>query len=358
MDFLDKIFLDNSFRNYLIVAGSIIIAFLFKKFLSRYIAAVLYKLFRGLWGNVEKQYFVDLVLEPMEFFLLILVTVFSIDKLNFPTAWFYKIYGTDTETVLEKIGIGIIIISLIWLLLRLIDFIAIVLQRKADLTDDQNDNQLIVFFKDFFKVLLVMLGVLAVIKFCLNKPIGPLITGLGLAGAAIALASKESLENIIASFVIFFDKPFSTGDTVKVQGIVGTVERIGLRSTRIRTAEKTLVTVPNKQMVDSIVDNYSMRTERRAEIKLELSSKTSVEAAETLIKGVRKLLEEKPQDIDSYTVFLKEITKAGLLINAEYFTQPISMENFDLLKEEINFSIIKMMEENNIDFAKGLLHEL
>jgi MscS family membrane protein len=79
-------------------------------------------------------------------------------------------------------------------------------------------------------------------------------------GAALALAARESLENIIASFIIFFDKPFVTGDNLKIQQVTGTVERIGLRSTRIRTADKTLVSVPNKQMVDSIVDNLSMRT--------------------------------------------------------------------------------------------------
>ncbi|MFX4531874.1 mechanosensitive ion channel domain-containing protein, partial [Acinetobacter baumannii] len=90
------------------------------------------------------------------------------------------------------------------------------------------------FFKDFFKVLIVINGILMIIHFSLHKNIGNLLTGLSIVGAALALATRESLENLIASFIIFFDKPFSAGDLVKVHAFTGVVEKIGLRSTRIR----------------------------------------------------------------------------------------------------------------------------
>ena len=96
-------------------------------------------------------------------------------------------------------------------------------------------------------------------RFVLNFNISNLITGLSIITAAVALATRESLENLIASFIIFFDKPFTMGDLVKVENITGNVERIGLRSTRIRTDQKTFITVPNKKMVDSILDNLSLR---------------------------------------------------------------------------------------------------
>src|SRR5947199_7989880 len=118
----------------------------------------------------------------------------------------------------------------------------------------QAESQLIFFFKDFFKVIVVILGIVLILKFCFNAHIGQLITGLSIVGAALALAAKESLENLIASLIIFFDKPFTVGDLVSVNNYKGFIERIGLRSTRIRTPEKTLVVVPNKQMVDSILD--------------------------------------------------------------------------------------------------------
>jgi MscS family membrane protein len=350
MDFLEQIFLNNTVKAYAIVLGTILLAVLLKKYLSRYIAAVFYRLFTRIWGMVERKHFIDLVVEPIEFFVLMLVTVFSIDKLNFPDEWKYKIYGTSTEAIFEKTGIAIIILSFTWLLLRLIDFIALVLEHKADLTDDQSDNQLIVFFKDFFKVLLVIAGLLAILKFCFNQAIGPLVTGLGIAGAAIALASKESLENIIASFIIFFDKPFVTGDMLKVHDITGTVERIGLRSTRIRTTEKTLVSVPNKQMVDSIVDNHTMRTLMRGEVKLQLATQTRSAETEKTVAEILAILQQHEQ-IEEPAVFVKDISRSGVTVMVEYFCQPLPAAAFDGLKQEVNIGIKKILEENKIVFA-------
>jgi MscS family membrane protein len=352
MDFLDKIYFDNTIRSYLMVGGTILIAVLLKRYLSRYIAFLFYKLAKRVWNVLDKKSFFDLVVEPLEWFLLISITVFALDKLNFPDILEYKIYGHETDDILSRLGTGIIIISFIWLLLRLIDFVACVLKEQARDSSDTRDNQLITFFRDFLKVIIGLIGILLIVKACFNQHIGNLLTGLSLVGAALALAAKESLENLIASFIIFFDKPFFTGDTLKVNGITGKVEKIGLRSTRIRTVEKTLITIPNKQMVDSIVDNLSMRTNRRAEIRLELSTKTTLLLAQTFIDSLKKLLQEhNDQTIVSSSVFLKEVSKSSLLIVMEYFTTHISLEEFDVLKQQVNFSIKKIMEENNIELA-------
>ncbi len=351
MDFFNTIYFDNSVKSYCIVGGTILLMLILKRFVSRYIASVLFRITHRIWKNVEQKSFVDLVVEPLEWFLLILIAVFSIDKLNFPTAWEYKIYGHGTDEILSKLGIGIIIISFTWLLLRMIDFIALVLEQKASRTDDKNKDQLVVFFRDFLKVIIATAGLLMLIKACFNQHIGNLLTSLSIVGAVLALAAKESLENLIASFIIFFDKPFTAGDTLKVNTVTGTVERIGLRSTRIRTADKTLVTVPNKQLVDSAVDNWSMRTQRRAEIKLELSPNTAIATATGFIAAVKNLLLNKKEDISSSSVHLTELNKNGLLIIIEYFTQPILLEAFNTIKEEINIDLKKIMEEQQLTMA-------
>ena len=180
---------------------------------------------------------------------------------------------------------------------------------------------------------------------------GNLLTGLSIVGAAIALGAKESLENLIASFIIFLDKPFFAGDTVKVNNITGKVEKIGLRSTKILTADKTLVTIPNKQMVDSIVDNWSMRTHRRAEIILELSVKTPVDKVENIIEEIKKILQSNNRQLSPYSVFLKELGKNGITIIIEYFTETIPLSEFDALKQHINLEIKKILESNEVVFA-------
>jgi MscS family membrane protein len=353
MHFLDTLYFNNTLKAYLIVSGIIIFVLLFKRYLSRYLASLVYKIANRILKNINKQDFCDLVIEPIEWFVVIMVSVFSIDKLNFPLALNFSIYGHSSQDIITRIGPGIMIMAFTWLLLRLIDFIATVLEQKANQTDDAKDNQLIVFFRDFFKVLIAFIGILWIIKACFYQPIGNVLTGLSIVGAALALAAKESLENLIASFIIFFDKPFFTGDTVKVNAVIGTVEHIGLRSTRLRTADKTLVTIPNKQMVDSMVDNWSMRTARRAEIKLELHTHTTTLAIETLAAFIKQQLQVKNTLINSYEVFVKEINKNSITVSVEYFTEPIALKDFDALKETILLATLQLMEQQNIALANG-----
>ena len=353
MEFLDRIFLDNSVKSYFIVFLTISFALLFKKILSHYVASLLYLIVKKKWKNIEKAAFIALIVKPLAWFLTILIAVFAIDKLIFPEALYFKIYGHASDEILQKTGICLIIIYFFWFFLSLIDFIALIFEQKAKLTKDKADDQLIVFFRDFLKVIVSILGVLLVIKAGFNQNIGTVLTGLSIVGAAMALAAKESLENLIASFVIFFDKPFFTGDTLKVNNVSGTVEHIGLRSTRIRTIDKTLVTVPNKQMVDSVVDNLSMRTQRRAEIKLEFSAKTLTADIEKLIGDVKELLSRDPQKIEKHSAFLSDFNKNGITVTIEFFTIYCTMAEFNAIKQSFNISVKKFTEDLNLELASG-----
>lgn len=351
MDFLDEIFFSNTLRSYLVVAGIILLVLLFKRYLSRFIASLIFKSVKKIWPTVDRHNFFDLVVVPIERFILVVVAVFALDKLYFPEQLKYQLYGHDTADIFERLGKGVIIVMFTWLVLRLVDFIAMVLEQKAILTTDTRDDQLIVFFRDFLKVLVGIGGILLIIKACFHQSVGNVLTGLSIVGAALALAAKESLENLIASFIIFFDKPFFTGDTVKVNAVTGTVEKIGLRSTRIRTGDKTLVTVPNKQMVDSVVDNWSLRTERRAEIKLELSSSTPADTLQVITAGIKQIIQQQAEKISASDVFIKDISRNAIIITAEFFTAPFAIKEFFLLKEEINYRIKKLLDDNKVEFA-------
>lgn len=355
--FLAKVILDNTVKNYLVVAIVILIAFILKRLISKYLAGVIYRLVAKTGNSFQKDAFTKLVIHPLEVFLLLLVSMIALDKLYFPTVFDFKIFRFTSRQIIECCSNTFLISVFIWLCLRIIDFVAIILEEKANKTTDQTDNQLILFFKDFFKVLIVINGVLLILHFAFNKNIGNLLTGLSIVGAAIALATRESLENLIASFIIFFDKPFTVGDTVKIQSITGTVERIGLRSTRIRTAEKTYLTVPNKQMVDSIVDNISLRTERKAEIKLELALTVSATKLEGLIVKIKKILSE--DYFIAPTIFLTDIGKNANIITVEYSATMIeSLSEFNTKREAVCFKIIKILEESNIELANSVKEAL
>ncbi|MBC7937079.1 MAG: mechanosensitive ion channel [Rhizobacter sp.] len=352
MEFLDKIILDNSVRNLLLVAAVIAIVLLFKKILSRYIAYGFYFIIQTIWKGVERKQFVELVFKPMSWLLSITVALIALHRLNYPAAWDFKILKFPFQVILQKTGVAVWVMSFIKLMLSIVNFISLLMAKRASLTADKTDDQLVSFFRDFIKVIIWILGILLLLKAVFNQSVGYLLTSLSIVGAALALSAKESLENLIASFIIFFDKPFFVGDTLKVNSVTGTVERIGLRSTHIRTVDKTLVTVPNKQMVDSVVDNWSMRSARRAEIKLELSDKTGGEKVAAFIESIKKMLEEKMQQgINSYDVFLTDFNKNGVTITIEYFTAPNKMAEFNQLKQVVNFALMDLVNTGDIAMA-------
>ena len=350
-EFLSGKVLDNSIQNLLIVAAVILIVVLFKKLLSEYMASLSYMFINRTWKMIDRKQFSVLFLKPLSFFIIITIGIFSISELTYPKAWQFKIYKVPFDAILEKMAITLFILSFFRLLFSVIDFVALILTHKGKLNKTKSDDQLVVFLRDFIKVILFLSAILLILKAAFNQNIGNLLTGLSIVGAALALSARESLENLIASFIIFFDKPFYVGDTLKVNSVTGTVERIGLRSTRIRTPDKTLVTVPNKQMVDSIVDNWSMRSERRAEIKMELSEKTKSSELENFLRKTNELMTDQKQEISDFSSFLTDYGKHGAIVTLEYFTPPVSMQEFNTQKQRIHLALMKLLEAEKIVLA-------
>lgn len=346
-NFLDRIFLANAVRDYLWVMGVILFVLFLNRFISKYLAILLCKAFKKIWKNFDQQKFVSLIIHPLGTFLVISVSIVALYRLNFPPQLNITLYKYSIQKIILSIAICIQIIAFIWLLLRLIDFIASVLEVRANQTLDQSDNQLIVFFRDFLKVIIGIIGVMMLLHFAFNYDVSNLLTGLSIVGAAIALALRESLENLIASFVIFFDKPFTTGDNVKVQSISGTVERIGLRSTRVRTVDKSYVTVPNKQMVDSILDNISLRSQIRGEINLYIHLWTPSEKIEQLLNEIKTYLSSIPE-IQNQNVLFNDIKGQAFIMFVEFFTPPIAWSRFTAIKQQVNFFILQTMERLEI----------
>ena len=351
--FLQQIFLSNTVQDWLWVLGIILFTLIITRIVARYLAQLACRLFTRNWKTFDQQKFVELVIRPLSVFLTITITIIALYRLRFPAELNLIIYKYSLQRILHTLGTLIQVAALTWLLLRIIDFIATVLQQKAAATADQSDNQLILFFKDFFKVLLGLIGFLLILKFAFNYNISSLVTGLSIVGAAIALALKESLENLIASFVVFFDKPFTTGDLVKVQNITGHVERIGLRSTRIRTEQKTYVTVPNKQMVDSILDNLSLRSQRKNDLLLHINLQTPSEKIEAAMAELRKHL-TSIKEIDTFTVLISDINAGAVVLHIEFFTMHIDLANFNAIRQSLNLFALKTLEGLDIKIAGAM----
>lgn len=344
--FWKTVFLDNTLLEYAIVGAIILLAWLFKKYIGRYVSSLFFLLMRGLGKDLDRKAFVNLIIGPVENFLLVWISYVALHSLTYPHLLDAPVAGLRLSDYAEGLFRFLLIFYFFRMSLRLVDYLALVMGKKAAQTPSPDDDQLIVFFKDFLKVVLFIVGILVVLKLVFSQDISRVLAGLSIIGAAIALAARESIENMIASFIIFFDKPFTTGDLLKVNNFTGTVERIGLRSTRIRTVEKTYVSVPNKQMVDSIVDNLSLRTHRRGELKLFIDAKTKAEKIEEFIKAVSRSFSH-PTIID-HNVQFAEITQQGLLISIDYLSTIVDFKAFNQQKDQFNLAILHLLSEHGL----------
>jgi MscS family membrane protein len=348
---LDQTILSNSIRSYLMVAAILLVTLLIKRLISRFFASLIYT-----W--VDKKNHSDLrknhvhrLIVPIEQFLLFLVAIIAIYELKFPAVWDLKLFKLSLQQFIDSGVKFMFILLLIRVSLRTLEFISIILENKARLTKDLSDDQLVLFFRDFFKVFIYIIGILLVLRYVFNESIGNLVTSLSIVGAAIALSTRESLENIIASFIIFFDKPFMVGDMVKVSGFTGTIEKIGLRSTRIRTQDKTYISVPNKQMVDSIVDNISLRSERKIEMDLQLSVTTSAQALTDFANHMRAILKAEIE-LSSCQVFIAESGKQFHTLHVECLVNmQMDIDAFLVLRERLNLAAIEYANAHQIQFS-------
>lgn len=342
--------LDNTILQYAIVAGVILLAYLFKKYIGRYVSSLFLLLMKGLGKTMDRKSFVDLIIGPVENVLLIWISYLALETLRFPNVLDIKMGSKiRLSDYTEGVALFLIIFFFFAMLIRLVDYMALVMSQKAEQTRSADDDQLIVFFKDFLKVILFVIGVLFVLKIVFRQDITKILAGLSIVGAAIALAARESLENLIASFIIFFDKPFATGDLLKVDDITGNVERIGLRSTRIRTVEKTFVTVPNKKMVDSIVDNLGLRTHRRGELRIQVDAKTPTEQVQLLMKDIHKILETKR--LIDYNIQISEITQNAFVILIDFESTIVDHKSFNEMKDTISLSIMQLLHDKGLHLA-------
>lgn len=346
---LNRTFLDNSIRDYLMVFGFILSVLILRKVASKKITRMIFFAFRKMGRNINEKEFFDLVLAPLENLIFFSATYVALSSLNFPREFGFRIMKIKSDVLLDRMASGVLIYFFFHTLLRVTDYLAIVMEKKAKTTEDYSDDQLIIFFREFLKVILIIVCILVMIRYVFNQDITKLLAGLSIVGAAIALAAKESIENLIASFIIFFDRPFTVGDFLKIQQVSGTVEKIGLRSTRVRTVDGTYITIPNKQMVDSVVDNFSLRNRCRFELVLALDPRATVDQLRQVVKEIGEKLDYP--ELAAKTILLSEIRIDAYIITIECITGVINVSDLNVLKQNINLLVLELLEKNAVAVA-------
>ncbi|GGF03756.1 mechanosensitive ion channel family protein [Hymenobacter cavernae] len=350
--FLNLRFLGNNVLAYLTCLGIVLFGFAFKTLLSRLLSRLAFRFLRNSTEGVTEEQFQALLIKPVALVVFLVTLYLAFNVLDYPVRS-SELSRHEPWPKLAAFRVYQIVLftSVAWIALRLIDFAELVFRRRAEQTPSRLNDQLVPFAKDLFKVLVMSLTFLVILGKVFGVNVTALIGGLGIGGLAVAFAAKESLENLIASFTIFLDRPFAVGDLVEVGNVSGTIEKVGFRSTRLRTAEKSYVTVPNKAMIDKPLDNLSLRTARRVSFTLALSHTTTSDQLRHIIADGQRAIQEHPLVLAEVQIKFAALTPAAKEVTVQYFVETTSYDEYLNVKEELNYRLVEVVEQHGGTFA-------
>ena len=197
----------------------------------------------------------------------------------------------------------------------------------------------------------VVFGVLLTIQ-SLGYNVSTILQGLGIGGLAFALAAQDTIANLFGSLVVAIDQPFKVGENVKIGSNVGTVEDIGLRSTKIRLVDKSLVVLPNKMVSSEAIVNLSRFTGRRVEQVFSLTYDTTPDKMEAIVREIRQLIEREPEvDAGSVHVYFRDFSASSLDIWTAYVIKAPDFAKHLALRQRLNLAIMRAVKAQGLDFA-------
>ncbi len=255
-----------------------------------------------------------------------------------------------------KIAQVVAAISAAYALYRLVDVIEYYLNRAVSKTDTKLDDMLVPIVRKALRLTIAIIAVLLIAENILGaNRIKSLLLGAGVGGLAIAFAAKDTIANFFGSVTIFTDRPFQMGELVKIGEHRGPVEEVGFRSTRVRTLEGHLVTIPNSVITSSTVENIGRRPFIRRTSNITItydSGHTKTKKAVEIIKEVLADVPEINTDPDKPPrVYFSDFNDWSLNIYMSYWVKPPDYWWYQQVNERVNFEIMKRFKAEQIEFA-------
>ncbi len=338
---LEQLFYGNSIQNWLISLGIIIGALILNKIIILLNKHFIQKLTAKTNNRLDDILF-RMLQAPVLLGIALIAIWFAAGRLDLNAGF---------ENFVKKSYELLIVINITWFLVRFAN--ALMEEYVVPIANDPNnkkiDNNFLPIIRRF------ILGVIWAIGFvmALNNVgvnVGTLIASLGIGGLAFALAAQDTIKNIFGGITIFTDHPFRIGDRIIVNNFDGFVEDIGIRSIRLRTLERKLVTIPNYKIVDSFIENVSEEPMRRILSKIGLTYNTTPEnmnLAISILKDMPKTI--KSIDEKDVYVFFSDFADYSMVITFIYFIK----KNADILQSnsEVNLEILRAFNKAGLKFA-------
>lgn len=265
--------------------------------------------------------------------------------------WFSALFDLPdrVQAWVQGALLGLVAFSLSYLLIRATDAFFTFLQSTAKRTQSRLDDQLYPQLRKAAKAFIALVTILLIIQNW-GYNISALLTGLGIGGLAVALAAQDTLSNLFGAITLFVDRPFHVGETVSVEGYTGDIENVGLRSTRIRTFDGTLVTLPNSAVAKAIIENLTNRPTRRTHFTIGVTYDTSYEKLQQAVSILRQILASHPATAQ-YRAYFNRYGESSLNLLVEHWCSRLDYEEYLKCLEEINFEIKRSFEGAGIDMA-------
>ncbi len=335
------VFGDFTYGNLLWSFGIILLTFAFRNILTRLIFNRLKKLAARTKADYDDR-MLEALEKPVSLFFLFLGIYLAISVLPVEDEVF------NFFTLLFR---GLSTFLVFWGILRFLDVFADILIKVSDVKGS-TVGAFVPLIKKATRVFVIIVGVIMVID-NLGYSVGGILATLGLGGAAFAFAAKDTIANLYGSFALALDRPFKVGDWIMIGNKVdGDVEEIGLRSTKVRTWPKTVLSIPNNILANEMINNWSRMPKRRIKQVVGVDYGTKPETMDFLVEDIRQLLrEDEGVDQEFILVNFTDFGESSLNILVYYFTKTTAWIEHMNVRQRVNLKIMNAIDARGSSIA-------
>ncbi|MBD3788759.1 MAG: mechanosensitive ion channel family protein [Campylobacterales bacterium] len=264
---------------------------------------------------------------------------------------FFTLIFKETQTIKHIIN-TLVVYDIFWGIVAVTEALRGLLYHATAKLNPDLSKEMGNFILTLLKILIAGIG-LGTMMQVWGINVTALIASLGLGGLAFALAAKDTVANLFGSFSLLADKTIRIGEWIKVNDTEGIVEDIGMRTTKIRSFEKTLITIPNQIIANHPIENFSRRGVRRIKMSIGLNYSTGAAQMQAIVEQIRKMLQEHPHIAHKETLLVNfdSFGESALNIFVYTFTATADWEIYLQIREEIHLEIMKIVENNGSSFA-------
>ncbi len=255
-------------------------------------------------------------------------------------------------SVIKAFTYLLMVISTTWIIYNLISILFAMMLIRAKRTSTNVDEIIVSLAGSILRILVITIALFAVAEI-FNIPYKTVVAGLGIGGLAFAIAAKDTIANFFGSAIIIADRPFKTGDKIRIGTDIGVITNVGIRSTKIRTIQDTILTVPNNKITQEMIDNYSEREAMRVDTEFFLNLKTSKESLDKIDLEIESFLREN-EGVDKSKIILtgvNDFTKRGISFGTSFFVKASTDMEYSDLRHSIVTDLGQIIRDNGIEMV-------